>query len=399
MKNWKGSLICARRFVFVLTTMFVLAAAVTAQNEDPAALRIRGKALIDAQKFTEALPVYETLVKAYPSDPEIARDLAFALLGQSANTEDPAVRRLLRIRSRETFVKAKDLGDDSLLVKGLIEGLPVDGADPSGFSDNAEANKAMQRAEALFTQGKLEAAFDEYQNALKLDPRCYHAALFSGDVKMQTQKYDEAEKWYQRVIAIDPYLETAYRYSATPLMKQGKINEARDRYIQAYITAPYNKLAVSGLVQWAQVTKAGLGHPRVDVPETKIGADGKQNTTININPLADDGSMAWIAYTATRDTWKKEKFAKTFPGERAYRHSLAEEADALRSVVEMAKTLKPKTLNSQIAVLAQLDKDGALESFILLARPDDDIANEQPAYLRANRAKLVQYVQKYVIQK
>jgi tetratricopeptide (TPR) repeat protein len=389
----------ARRFVIVLMTMIVLAAAASAQNDDPAALMIQGKALIDAQKFTEALPVYEKLVKVYPSDPEVARNLAFAILGQSVNTEDPAERRRLRIRSRETFVKAKGLGDDSLLVKGLIDGLPADGSDPAGFSDNAEANKAMQRAEALFTQGKLDGAFDEYQNALKLDPRCYHAALFSGDVKNQTQKYDEAEKWYQRAIAIDPYIETAYRYSATPLMKQGKTNEARDRYIQAYVTSPYNKLAVSGIVQWGQVTKSSLGHPRVDVPETKIGADGKQNTTININPLVDDGSMAWIAYSATRETWKKEKFARTFPGGIAYRHSLAEEADALRSVVEMAKTLKPRTLNSQIAILAQLDKDGALESFILLARPDDDIADDHPAYLRANRDKLIQYVQKYVIHK
>jgi len=50
----------------------------------------------------------------------------------------------------------------------------------------------------------------------------------------------------------------------------------------------------------------------------------------------DDGSFAWISYGATRSTWRKEKFAKVFPNERAYRHSLAEEADALRSVILLA---------------------------------------------------------------
>jgi hypothetical protein len=107
--------------------------------------------------------------------------------------------------------------------------------------------------------------------------------------------------------------------------------------------------------------------------------------------------MAWIAYSATRETWKKEKFAKTFPAEKDYRHSLAEEADALRSVVSMAKTLKPKKLNAQIAILEKLDQEGLLEAYVLMAIPDRGIARDHPDYLRTNRPKLRQYVVKYVV--
>jgi tetratricopeptide (TPR) repeat protein len=386
-----------RRMSVSFFLIALLASFSTAPSEDAAALKSQGRTLVDAQKFTEALPIYEKLSKLLPSDAEVFRNLGFSLIGQSLNTEDQASRKKMRARAREAFVKAKQFGDDSLLVKVLIDGIPPDGGDAEGYSDNAEANKLMQKAEAAFSTGKLDEAFQLYQSALEIDPRCYYAALFSGDVKTQTEKYDEAEKWYQRAIKIDPYIETAYQYSGTPLMKQRKYDVARDRYIEAFIVAPYNKLALSGIVQWGQTTNTPLGHPKVEVPATKTGADGKETTTINVNPTADDGSMAWIAYSATRETWKKEKFAKTYPREKEYRHSLAEEADALRSVVSMAKTLKVKSLHPQIAVIEKLDKDGLLEAFILMAIPDRGIAQDHPAYLRTNRDKLRKYVVDYVI--
>jgi len=386
-----------RLFILSSLIIIILSSGVAAQKpEDPQEMKARAQVLFDQLKYTDALPLYETLAKQLPKDAAVLRNFAFALLAQGANTQDAETRRQLRIRARDMFMMARDAGDDSLLVKGMIEGLPVDGSDGSGFSDNAEANKAMQKGEAFFTNGKTDDAFNAYQEALKLDPRCYHAALFSGDVKMHTVQYDEAEKWYQRAIAIDPYQETAYRYSATPLMKQGKYDLARDRYVEAYILAPYNKLAVSGIVQWAQLTKTPVSHPKLDIPETSVGADGKENVNINISPVMDDGSMAWMAYVTTREDWKKTKFAKAHPKE-PYRHTVAEEADALRSVVSMAKTLKPKSLNTQIATIDKMDKDGVLEAYVLMAIPDRSIALEHAAYVRANRERLRQYVLKYVI--
>ena len=153
------------------------------------------------------------------------------------------------------------------------------------------------------------------------------------------------------------------------------------------------------MVQWGQITKTRLAHPKVEPPEVKPGKDGKMETTINVNPLMDDGSMGWMAYVTTREDWSKQKFAKEFPGEKTYRHSVREEADALRSVVSMAKSLKPKKLNDQIALIEQMDKDGVLEAFIIMAMPDAGIAADHADYLRKNRDKLRLYVTKYVIAK
>ncbi|MEO6333429.1 MAG: tetratricopeptide repeat protein [Pyrinomonadaceae bacterium] len=383
--------------LFALFLVTSLSIAVRAQSDETAKLRTDAFRLIDEQKFTQALPLLEKLAVLAPDDPAVQRNLAFALLGKSKNTADANEARQFRARARIAFVRAKAAGDDSPLVSGMIESIPPDGGVEVSFGPNLKADEIMQDAEAAFTSGNLDKALELYQKALKIDPKLYHAALFSGDVYTHKNMYADAEVWYQKAISIDPNIETAYRYSATPLMKLKKHTEARDRYVEAWITEPYSKFAIQGMVQWSQITGTGLAHPEIDAPKTTVGEDGKEKTTINVNPMADDGSMAWIAYSATREIWKKEKFAKTYPTEKTYRHSLAEEADALRSVVSMARTLKTKKLNEQLAILDKLDKDGLLEAYVLMATPDKGIARDHANYLRANRPKLRQYVLKYVI--
>jgi hypothetical protein len=111
-----------------------------------------------------------------------------------------------------------------------------------------------------------------------------------------------------------------------------------------------------------------------------------------------DGTFAWIAYGAARVKWHKETFARTFPNEKTYRHSLVEEATALRAVLTAATTdNRTKTLHPSLAKLKRLNDDGLLEAFILLARPDQGIATDYPVYLKQNRDKLRRYVVEYIL--
>jgi tetratricopeptide (TPR) repeat protein len=370
-------------------------------NESNEQLKQRAITLIDQIKYTDALPLLEKIVLAEPDNARMHFYLGFALQGQAVQIKDDAARRALRVRARAAFVKAKDLGIDEPIIDALIQGIPADGMDSRVFSPHVEANALMLLAEGKFAQGKLEEALKDYQQALALDPKLYFAALFSGDVFAHKGDYAQAEVWYQKAISINPLIETAYRYSATPLMKQGKTNEARDRYIEAFITEPYSRFAVAGLTQWAQVTNTGLAHPEIDIP-TSVTFDDKGNASINLDASAlsgkDDGSFAWLTYGAARSSWRKEKFAKTFPDEPAYRHSLAEEADALRNVLAIAVTdKKVKTLSPSLLKLRKLNDEGLLEAYILLARPDDGIVKDYLAYLKANRAKLIRYMKDYVV--
>lgn len=395
----------ARRLLVLPLLLLTLSLPATLRaqgGEDIGVMKQKAAELVKQQKLTEALPLLEKAVAADPDDAQTQFYLGFALIGQANTTKEPATRKALRVRARAAFVKAKELGIREPMVDALIQGMTPDGSEPPAFSENAEADRLMNEAEALFSQGKLDDALKNYQSALRLDPKLYMAALFSGDMYRERGDFQQAEVWYQKAIEIDPYRETAYRYSATPLMKQRKYEQARDRYVEAFITEPYNKFSVSGLTQWAQVTKTRLSHPDIDIP-TDVKFDEKGDAQINLDAGAllsgkDDGSFAWISYGATRSTWRKEKFAKTFPREKAYRHSLAEEADALRSVLVIASDKKvAKTLSPSLARLKKLDEEGLLEAYILLARPDQGIAEDHPAYLRQNRDKLRRYVIQYVL--
>lgn len=207
-------------------------------GESVAEMEQRVEALMERQQYTDALPLLEKLVIAEPDKPRLHFYLGFALLGQAHNTSDAAERKALRVRSRATFVKSKELGIKEPVVDALIASLPLDGSDGKPFSQNAEADRLMREAEGFFSSGKLDEALANYQKALQLDPALYEAALFSGDVYTQREDFQNAEVWYQKAIAIDPTRETAYRYSATPLMKQHKLDAARDRYVEAFITEP-----------------------------------------------------------------------------------------------------------------------------------------------------------------
>jgi tetratricopeptide (TPR) repeat protein len=369
-------------------------------EETTAQMKQQVGALLNQQKYTEALPLLEKLTLAEPDNAETQFYLGFALIAQSKNTEDQAARVALRLRARKAFVRSKELGNTEQLDEAMIESIPLDGSEPA-FSGNAEVNRLMNEAEAAFSAGQMDVALQKYQAAFKLDPKNYEAALFSGDVYSQTGNFDQAEVWYQKAIAIDPTRETAYRYFATPLMKQEKYDLARDRYIEAYITEPYSRTSFSGLVGYATARNLQIGHPKIDIP-TDVTFDEKGDIKINLDAsllLAghDDGSFAWIAYGATRKEWHSGKFAKTFPKETAYRHSLPEEADALRSVLRLATTdKKVKQLSPALMKLKKLDDEGMLESYILLARADEGLSHDHPAYLAANRDKLRKYMIAYV---
>lgn len=372
-----------------------------AQTENLDSVKNKAAALVQQGNFVDALPLLERISISEPDNAENMFFLGAALLAKTRVATNKEEIKELFIRSRQVLIKAKQLGYPEPKLDAIIQSIPEDGVVPN-YTKNLEVEKLMQEAESFFAQGKMDEALKKYQAALQLDPKLYYAALYSGDVYVQKSDFNNAEIWYQKAIQIDPLRETAYRYSATPLMKQKKYDQARDRYVEAYITEPYNNYTAGGLNQWAQITGAKLAHPAIEIP-TKFSADEKGNTNITLdantllNSKKDDGSSAWLMYGVTRANWQKE-FVKKFPNEKGYRHSLAEELDALQSVVRMTSAdKKAKNLTASLAKLKELNEKGLLEAYILLARADEGIAQDYAEYLKTNRDKLRRYVVEYVI--
>lgn len=400
-KNLARRAVRATLILAALSLAFATPARARRQDDDSAAERRRAVELLQQGNAVAALPLLEKLSAAAPEDGQLLFFLGYAVLGHARTLKEAEARKAARLRARALMLKAQELGFNDPLLRSVLESIPPGGGPDVVFSQNAQADAAMRDAEAAFVQGKFDEAIASYQAALRLEPRLYDAALFTGDMYTRKNEFDKAAEWYAKAVQIDPDRETAYRYSATPLMRQRRYDEAKARYIEAVIAEPYNRLTWVGLGQWARAADVELGHPNVEIP-TGFSAEGGK-MTINLDPklaMKDDGTAAWIAYGLTRSLWHSQKFAKEFPAEKAYRHTLREEAEALRAVVTSAKEQqkggKVKTLDANLARLVRLHDEGLLEAYVLLARPDQGIAQDYAAYRKANRDKLRRYLVEYV---
>jgi tetratricopeptide (TPR) repeat protein len=351
-------------------------------------------------KFGEALPVFEKLAVAYPKDAQIIELYGYLVINQQVNLKDAAARKEVRRRGRELLVKAKELGADSALLKSLLSTVPEDGGDDVSFSNRAEVDAAMQTAEQAFANGNFNKAIEFYQQALLLDPKLYEAALFTGDSYFRLAEQRKASEWFARAVALDPDRETAYRYWGESLIKQGKLTEAGDKFIESYIADPYSRLARAGFLAWGERANLTLMHPEVEIPTSVTPKEnGNLSISIDANSLKDgDGAgAAWMAYGFTRASWSQEEFLKQHPREKKYRHSLKEEVAALRMAVGVVKRGDSKKADVSLQIVEKLDKEGLLESFILLGLPDEGIAQDYLEYRKGNIEKLRKYVNQYVL--
>ena len=323
---------------------------------------------------------------------------------QSAYLANPEERKKARKRGRALLIQAQKLGANNPLLTSVVEGIPPDGGEDGSFSPKKEVDQAMRDGEAAFAKGDFPKALESYRRALLLDPALYEAALFIGDVYYKTAEQLKAGEWFANAVKINPDRETAYRYWGDSLMKQGKVTEAGEKFVEAYIAEPYNRLARAGFVNWGDKVRVPLAHPRVDIPTNVTSKDKGTTITLDANIFGgkDDkkngAAAAWMAYGLIRASWQSE-FAKHYPNEKTYRHSLKEEAAALRGALETVQNQKvdPKNEDPSITVLRKLNKEGLLEPFILLALPDDGIAADFTAYRKTNVEDLRRYVKLYVM--
>jgi hypothetical protein len=373
-------------------------------------LEARANALWDASKRLEALPLYEQLTKDRPTEWIYFERLAGCILAQIEQlSDDPKANapqiKALTIRERDTARRAVELGDTTNVAQMMAN---VDPDAPWEFAAGAggPAHALMGEAERAFSAADLPKAMEKYSAAANADPALYEAPLYAGDTAYAQKDLKTAAKWFARATEVDRDRETAYRYWGDAILLYGSdANAAKEKYILAIVAEPYSRLAWQGIQQWAKAEKAVLLAPRIDRPSAPVADPNKPGKiTINIDPNAIDnnkhpGSAAWLGYSVARAKFRNDDFAKDFPAEKTYRHTLREESEALTSVVTIVKELKVdrNQLDESLRNLLDLSDAGMLDCWILINGADQGIAQDYPAYRQQHRQLLNDYLAKFVI--
>ena len=387
-----------RNCLLLLTCpLFSLAAQQSAPGDAYKAERKQAVALFNEQKHLEALPLFEDLVTKNPNDADVLVGLGACLIDHSATLTDEEAAKKERVRAREYLLHAKQLGSTNGLLLNLLDLIPADGS--IRHQDNASVDRAIQAGEAAFAKRDYDEAIKNYSQALALDPKNYAAALFVADGYFAKKDFPKAVEGYDHAIQVNPDVETAYRYEADTLIRLGEMDKARTRAIQAVIAEPYNPVTWRGLSQWATASRAQLKSIHINT-HTVMSQNGESGPTITVDPNTSPGDIAlWILYSGTRASWRKEEFKKHFPQETEYRHSLAEETDALSITAQFQ--LKPgaslEAISPDLALLKLLYEAKMIEPYVLLNAADQGIAQDYPAYRARNRARLEDYLSQFVV--
>ena len=237
------------RIIFVFLVIIVVGPPARPQENADVYKAERQKAveLFNQQKFLDALPLFEDLVKQNPADNETLLALATCLVNHSATIQDKDAAAKERLRARDLLLKAKELGNNSNLLQNLLQLLQASNTGQIKYSENPEADKEFRIAEAAFAKRDFPEAIAHYSKALELDPANYSASLFIGDSYFAAQNFEKAGEWYDRTSQMNPNKETAYRYYADMLTKNGEMDKARTKAIQAVVAEPYDPIPWRGL--------------------------------------------------------------------------------------------------------------------------------------------------------
>ncbi len=367
------------------------------------AKRQQAMQLFDQGKRLEALPLLEDLTREDPGDQEVVVALAASLVRHAATLTDQQSAGKERLRAKDLLEKSGSFSPLAQNLLQLLREMPDSG--DIQFSENPAVEQAMRAGEAAFSRRDFDEAIKNYSKAVELEPKNYAAVLFMGNAFHKKNDFARAGEWYEKATQLDPNIETGYRYYAEMLASRGDMAKARTMMIHAAVAEPYNRMVWRDLKAWANVNHVALDFTSVNIPDP--GPNKKDEPVFDFKLFPErpkDVSDAWKVYHLVRADWKQRKFKQHFPQEPQYRHSLAEETEALTAAIRVLEKLRGNidtaeqvTEDPSLLLLLKLQRASALEAYVLFRLGDEGIAKDYPAYLAANHAKLEEYMDKFVV--
>jgi tetratricopeptide (TPR) repeat protein len=357
--------------------------------------RQKADALFLEGKLVESLPLYTALAKNDPSEPLYAERRAAGLIAKSATRNKLPQQLALQRSAYAELMRAKALGDTSPYVlmmleklRQLFEGAPAESAAPP-----ADPVDLLKQGVAAQAKNDFQSALKCFQAAANADPTFYDAALYAGEAEQRLGNDNAAGAWFNKAIKINPNRETAYADWGNTLLNSNQLLLARDRFIDGILAWPYARSSWDGLTRWAKMTHAEVYCPHLIRPLVNEHFDPRS--------VSEDGTgrAAWLPYMLGRHSYQATQFHQTFPSEKQYRHSLAEEVTSLQRTVEALRKLNipPAKLDANLSTLLMLSDNHMLEPFVLLHAADSGIVQDYAAYRASHREQLRLFILQYDI--
>ena len=363
--------------------------------------------LAGERQFPAARSRYEQYLAKNPNDADARFWYGYGFYLQAEATDAAAAARALRQQAREQMLQAQKLGCTEPLLLVVLDGIQADGSiPPKKFSAHRRVDALMREAEQAFSKGNYAEAATLHEQALAIEPTNYEAALFCGDAYFSQKDYATAGLWFAKAIAINPDIETAHRYWGDALVHLRRNDDALAQYIEAVVADPYNRLTRARFRDFAKAILVPLRTEPLRLPPGRVALkDGKPE--IQLDPSAGlYGGGLGLAYAAACIKVRVEEFASRFPQEKQPRRTLVEEVEGLRTMLkvaeELAESKSPDITADDITkwapvlkTLAEIDRDGLLEPFVLLERADPELAKDYAPYRTAHREQLIRFIRVY----
>jgi tetratricopeptide (TPR) repeat protein len=351
--------------------------------------------LYKEHKLAEAAEWWMKVVIKYPGDMDAHEALGASLLNRAALQGDRNKKTSDRLLARAELVRAQELGNNSDLCRILLSTIPEDGSEVRQPTNRTVSAILLQTAPA---QRDLETV-GEYAFVMEHEAGNYFLEVGIGIAYARLKQWDKAEEWYVRALQTSPDGSLVYGNWADMLVSMGRMKEAREKLILGLFISDNDWL----FRRW--LAKNHLELKKIDIKVPHEYPTGKTGTMIVVDPAwlgKGDGRDAWLMYPKTRRLWKNEKYFNEFHMI-GYRHSLAEETDALSQVVAAFKESMAKgdveEPDPALVLLSRFQENGLLEAFVVLAERDldQDLSSEVLFFRNKHRDKLMEFADKYIV--
>lgn len=211
-----------------------------------------------------------------------ADDYEFAVLDRTGRV---VARQMVKVQPNGIPV--------SILLPPRTEAKPVSGVVSLSRLSNPVSKKAMreyQKGRASHKDGKLDDALSHYQKALTIDPDFPEALLSTGNVYLQQNRFEDAEKALRRAAELDPASPLIQMSFAVSLYTVRKLPEAEEAAKAALRGRP----DLTGARYLLGLVLLNLGRTEEAVPHLKLAAKAHPRAAQILESLSNPSASAAI---------------------------------------------------------------------------------------------------------